>query len=51
MTELYREIKLVKRSRYLVVYVMANKIWLLPEIPAQDRVFHIFSSSIMTAAK
>lgn len=41
----------VKRSRYRVVKTSAKRSWLFPEIPAQERVFQIFSSRMTMAAR
>jgi len=51
MTELYRETKFVSRSKYLVVYTSAKRNWDLPEMPAQERVFHIFKRRIIIARR
>lgn len=37
MTELYNEMKLEKRSKYLVTNTNANRIWLFPDIPVGKR--------------
>ena len=51
MVVLYNEMKLVKRSRYLVTNTTKNRICDFPDIPAQLLDFQILSRSKMIAKR
>lgn len=51
ITVLYTLMNVVTKSKYRVRYTMANRICDFPEMPAHDRVFHIFNNKMIMANK